>query len=110
MLTTLKYSVLIAQDGQEAIEQTLVHDQVIDVILMDQSMPRKDGLTATKEIRELEREGTLSKRHAIIAVTAVVSNESQSLSEAAGTDDFLAKPVSLIKLGSCLEKWLKRKT
>lgn len=108
MLTTLKYSVLVANDGQEAVEQTLLHDCVIDAILMDQSMPRKDGLTATKEIRELERDGTLSKRHAIIAVTAVVSSESQSLSEAAGTDDFLAKPVSLVKLGSCLEKWLKR--
>ena len=108
MLTTLKYSVLIATDGQEAIDRTLEHDDVIDAILMDQSMPKKDGLTATKEIRELEREGTLSKRHAIIAVTAVVSAESQNLSEAAGTDDFLAKPVSLVKLGSCLEKWLKR--
>lgn len=108
MLTTLKYSVLVATDGQEAIDQTLAHDRVIDAILMDQSMPKKDGLTATKEIRELERDGTLSKRHAIIAVTAVVSSESQDLSESAGTDDFLAKPVSLVKLGSCLEKWLKR--
>ena len=108
MLTTLKYSVLVANDGQEAIDQTLQHDSVIDAILMDQSMPKKDGLTATKEIRELERDGTLSKRHAIIAVTAVVSSESQGLSEAAGTDDFLAKPVSLVKLGACLEKWLKR--
>lgn len=108
MLTTLKYSVLVAMDGQEAIDQTLKHDTVIDAILMDQSMPTKDGLTATKEIRELERDGTLSKRHAIIAVTAVVSSESQDLSESAGTDDFLAKPVSLVKLGSCLEKWLRR--
>lgn len=108
MLTTLKYSVLIANDGQEAVDQILLHDGVINAVLMDQSMPIKDGLTATKEIRELERDGTLSKRHAIIAVTAVVSSESQSLSEAAGTDDFLAKPVSLVKLGSCLEKWLKR--
>ena len=107
MLTTLKYSVLVAMDGQEAIDQTLKHDAAIDAILMDQSMPKKDGLTATKEIRELERDGTLAKRHAIIAVTAVVSSESQDLSESAGTDDFLAKPVSLVKLGSCLEKWLK---
>jgi CheY-like chemotaxis protein len=107
MLTTLKYSVLVANDGQEAIDQTFEHDKAIDAILMDQSMPRKDGLTATKEIRELERDKTLSKRHVIIAVTAVVSSESQSLSDAAGTDDFLAKPVSLVRLGSCLEKWLK---
>ena len=108
MLTTLKYSVLIAKDGEEAVDQTLQHDKIINAVLMDQSMPKKDGLTATKEIRELERDGTLSKRHVIIAVTAVVSSESQDLSEAAGTDDFLAKPVSLVKLGSCLEKWLKR--
>ena len=43
MLTTLKYSVLIATDGQEAIDRTLEHDDVIDAILMDQSMPRRTG-------------------------------------------------------------------
>lgn len=102
MLTALGYQVLFAEDGQEAIEQIIKHDSIIDVILMDQSMPRKDGLTATKEIRAMEAEGVLSRRRPIIAVTAVVSAQAQALCKSAGTDDFLAKPLSMGKLEQSL--------
>jgi CheY-like chemotaxis protein len=73
ILTSLGYQVLIAEDGQEAIEQVVKHEHTISAILMDQSMPRKDGLTATREIRAMEQAGKLSRRRLIIAVTAVVS-------------------------------------
>jgi CheY-like chemotaxis protein len=106
MLTSLGYQVLTADDGVEAIEQVLAHDATIDAILMDQSMPRKDGLTATREIRELEANGTLSRRRPIVAVTAVVSSQAQTLCRLAGTDDFLAKPLSLGRLESCLREQL----
>lgn len=102
MLTSLGYQVLLADDGQEAIEQIIRHDSTIDAILMDQSMPRKDGITATREIRALEEAGRLSRRRPIIAVTAVVSAEAQALFTSAGTDDFLAKPMSLNKLEQTL--------
>lgn len=58
-------------------------------------MPKKDGVTATREIRALEQEGKLGKRHVIVALTAVVNPASQSLFKEAGADDFLAKPLSL---------------
>jgi CheY-like chemotaxis protein len=60
-------------------------------------MPRKDGVTATREIRELEAAGKLTRRP-IIAVTAVVNSESQAYFQEAGADDFLAKPLSLERL------------
>lgn len=93
---------LTADDGENAIEQILNHDATIDAILMDQSMPRKDGVTATKEIRAMEAQGTLSRRRAIIALTAVVSAEAQALFKAAGADDFLTKPLSLNQLQQTL--------
>ena len=102
MLSALKYQVLTADDGQDAIEQISKHDETVDVILMDQSMPRKDGVNATKEIRAMEAEGKLSRRRPIIAVTAVVSAESQALFKAAGADDFLTKPLSLDELKQTL--------
>ena len=74
---------------------------------MDQSMPRKDGLTATREIRMMEEDGTLSRRRKIIAVTAVVGPEAQSMCRDAGTDDFLPKPLSLAKLGQSLKHHLQ---
>jgi CheY-like chemotaxis protein len=98
MLTTLGYKVRAAENGQEAINLLMRNDATIDAILMDQSMPLKDGITATREIRELEAAGTLSRRHPVIAVTAVVSSQAQALFKAAGADDFLAKPLSLAKL------------
>ena len=102
MLIALKYEVILANDGQQAIEQLRHHDATIDVVLMDQSMPVKDGVTATKEIRDMEAAGILSRRRPIIAVTAVVSAQAQSLFKDAGADDFLTKPLSLGKLGQTL--------
>ena len=103
MLTVLGYKVLLAEDGQESIEQVITHDDVIDAILMDQSMPRKDGLTATREIREMEADGSLRGRRTIIAVTAVVGAQAQALCQLAGTDGFLAKPLSLRRLEETLK-------
>ena len=102
MLQSLGYQVLIAEDGVSATEQIIVHDLEVDAILMDQSMPRKDGVTATKEIRAMESNGTLSRSRPIIAVSAVVSSEAQALFKMAGANDFLAKPLSLGRLESTL--------
>ena len=102
MLTALGFHVLTADDGEDAIGQLLKHDATVDAILMDQSMPRKDGVTATKDIRAMEADGRLRRRRAIIAVTAVVSAESQASFRAAGADDFLTKPLSLDQLQQTL--------
>jgi CheY-like chemotaxis protein len=109
MLASLGYKVLIAENGQEAIKKVMERDLAIDVILMDQSMPIKDGVTATREIREMEAAGTISRRHPIIAVTAVVSSQAQALFKSAGADDFLAKPLSLAKLEHTLSVHLPAK-
>jgi CheY-like chemotaxis protein len=98
MLASLGYTVWHAENGQEAIDQVLKNDLMIDAILMDQSMPVKDGVMATKEIREMEAAGTLSRRHPIIALTAVVNSQAQALFKSVGADAFLAKPLSLAKL------------
>lgn len=107
MLTSLGYSVLVAADGNEAISLLVAHDVEIDMILMDQSMPNKDGITATREIRQLEAEGKLLRKHAIIAVTAVVDSESRANFNSAGADDFLSKPLSLGRLEQTLATFLR---
>ena len=104
----LKYQVIVADDGEQAIQQIMKHDAVIDAILMDQSMPVKDGVTATKEIRAMEATGTLCRKRPIIAVTAVVNPEAQELFKSAGANDFLTKPLSLGKLGQTLTLYLSQ--
>jgi CheY-like chemotaxis protein len=106
MLTKLGYEVLAANDGCEAIIEVVKHNGKIDAILMDQSMPNKDGVTTTQEIRALEAAGKLSRRTPIIAVTAVVNSEAQGAFQDAGADDFLAKPLALEKLKDTLVMYL----
>lgn len=104
MLTSLRYRVLTADDGVEAIAELLAND-AIDAVLMDQNMPRMDGTTATREIRRLEGDGKL-RRRPILAVSAVVSPEAQAEYRAAGMDGFLPKPLSLATLETHLGMWL----
>jgi CheY-like chemotaxis protein len=105
MLTMLNYDVLLAEDGQEAINIVMEHAQSIDAIIMDQSMPRKDGITATREIRQLEAAGILCKKQTIIAVTAAAGPEAAEQFLEAGTDMFLSKPLSLVKLEQALSHY-----
>lgn len=102
MLKMLHYDILLAEDGQEAIDMVIEHGENIDAILMDHSMPRKDGITATREIRALEASGVVARRQNIIAVTAVAGPEAHSLFAEVGADLFLAKPLSLAKLEQSL--------
>ncbi len=107
MLKTLGYKVIVADDGQDAIEKLADSDKDINLILMDQSMPRMDGIAATKKIREMEQSGSLpGDRRPIIMVTAVVGPDAQALCMSAGTDAFLPKPLALTKLDSTLKKFL----
>lgn len=56
----------------------------VDVVLMDQEMPVMDGLTCTKEIRELERKGDLVGHVPVIAVTANARDEQINTAMGAG--------------------------
>ena len=110
MLASLGYEVKIADNAQKAIDVLSNNFPDVDAILMDQSMPHKDGVTATEEIRELEATGTISKRIPIVALTAVVNSHAQALFKAAGADDFLPKPLSLVKLEQTLAALLSTKS
>lgn len=62
--------------SQTAVSRENHHERAeIDVILMDQEMPVMDGLTCTKEIRDMERDGRLRGHVPIIAVTANARSE-----------------------------------
>ena len=56
----------------------------ISVVLMDQEMPVMDGLTCTRQIRELEGKGDLVRHVPIIAVTANARSEQIQTAMAAG--------------------------
>ncbi len=88
LLKTMKANVIIANNGQEAID--LLCKNTIDVILMDIQMPVMDGLTATKKIRAMAQFQQLP----IIAMTAHAREEDHQQSLSAGMNKHIAKPVT----------------
>lgn len=55
LLKSHGYTILIANDGQEAVDLFLEHQNEISLILMDMTMPRMSGLEAFHELRKLDR-------------------------------------------------------
>lgn len=84
--------VSLADDGQTGLKMIKESGHFFyDAVLMDIRMPVMDGLEATKEIRELDREDT--KTLPIIALTANAYEEEKEESKAAGMNAHLAKPI-----------------
>ncbi|KAL4862289.1 hypothetical protein BDV12DRAFT_46326 [Aspergillus spectabilis] len=86
-----------ASDGLIALNKYKESRRRYDLILMDISMPVMDGIMSTNKIRQFEDEKSLA-RSRIMAVTGVASTEMQQRAKAAGIDEYLVKPVSLVAL------------
>jgi CheY-like chemotaxis protein len=101
MLDKLGYQADLARDGMEALEMAQKNEY--DIILMDIQMPRMDGLTATEKL--IEHFGD-KKRPLIIGMTAHAANEERDRGLAAGMDDYLTKPIQLVRLKELLENFI----
>ena len=74
-----------------------------DKQILDISMPVMDGVTATRNIRQIEQQNRLP-RVPIIALTGLTSAAARNEAKEAGMDDFLVKPVSFAQLSCILKK------
>ena len=101
MLADTNANVTFAQDGVLAIEK--FSSMSPDLILMDISMPHKDGKQATLEIRDIEQ-GLGRTRVPIIALTANAFKEDREACFAAGMDGFLTKPIRKATLNAELNR------
>ncbi|HUE79316.1 MAG TPA: response regulator [Sphingomicrobium sp.] len=99
ILRRASHYVEIANDGIEAI--AALEQDSFDVILMDIQMPRMDGVTATREIRQM----TGPARHTpIIAMTANALPEQVREFRQAGMDDYVAKPFKQQELHDAIRR------
>ena len=74
------------------------------MIFMDIQMPVMDGYTASKNIRNLEREDV--GKIPIVAVSANAFSEDVHKSFVAGMNEHLAKPIDIQKLYTILKRYL----
>lgn len=81
--------VTLAVDGQQGVELLQQQHTPFDVVLMDIQMPKMDGYTATRLIRQQQCFAQLP----IVAMTANVSQQDKDACHAAGMNAHLAKPL-----------------
>lgn len=98
LVSALGFDIVAAVNGEEAVVAALEHKPCI--ILMDISMPKLNGVEATKKI--LEALG--AKAPPIIAVTANATIEQRAECAAAGFHSFETKPVNFVSLEATIEK------
>ncbi|TAL24495.1 MAG: response regulator, partial [Aquabacterium sp.] len=106
-LQRLGCEVVIAEDGQQALEQWrgAIGADRFDLVLMDWQMPVMDGLAATRAIRAEElAEGR--SRTPIVALTANAMIEDRDRCVEAGMDDHLPKPFDKVQLAGVLARWI----
>lgn len=97
------YRIVVAKDGQEAINLTKAHHP--ELILMDIQMPGMDGLEAMRQIRVDPTLGDIP----IIALTALAMTGDQERCLEAGANHYLTKPVKLKQLANTIEQFLLAK-
>jgi PAS domain S-box-containing protein len=83
-------NICLAYDGKQAVE--LFQKEAVDFILMDIQMPVLNGIEATKQIREIEKQRNVTTPVKIIAMTANTMKEDVEYCLEIGMDAFLGKP------------------
>jgi len=99
MLRRLGYEPLTARNGLEAVR--LYQETRPGCILMDVQMPEMDGIEATRQIRQLERDADATPAF-ISALTADILPEDRSRCFEAGMDLFLNKPIKIQAIADML--------
>jgi light-regulated signal transduction histidine kinase (bacteriophytochrome)/CheY-like chemotaxis protein len=104
-LSVRQYQVIVAQNGEEAINLALNYKP--HIILMDIQMPGIDGLEAIRRIRSLPEIAHVQ----IIALTALAMPGDCEKCLGAGANEYLAKPMLLKELQATIDRcWDRVKT
>jgi len=93
------YEVLVAYDGQEAID--IAFKEYPDLILLDIMLPKMDGFTVCKTLRE-------KLTCPIIMLTAKGEEVDKVLGLELGADDYMTKPFSMRELMARVKANLRR--
>jgi two-component system, sensor histidine kinase and response regulator len=99
------YQLDLAETGRVAVE--MYQARKYDLVLMDVQMPVMDGHTATRMIRDWEKQSNICPVP-IIALTAHAYQEEMQKSLAAGCSDHLTKPIRKNILLNAMQKWIKQ--
>ncbi len=98
----LEMDVLLAADGQEALKA--IEDQPPDLVITDVMMPRMDGISLCKHLREDIRTAFVP----VMMLTANADETNRTKGYLVGTDDYVNKPFSVPDLNARVMRLLRR--
>jgi len=90
------YSILTAQNGEEALEQ--VRENSPDLVIMDIKMPGRTGIDVLKEIKLID------PKSLVILMTAYGTTETAIEAMKYGAFDYIIKPFSIPQMKELVEK------
>jgi two-component system chemotaxis response regulator CheY len=92
------FNVVEAVDGQDAFEKSTLRDY--NLVLTDQNMPRMDGISLTKKLRDNPK----FKTTPILILTTESSDQMKQAGRSAGATGWLVKPFDPAKLLEVIKK------
>jgi len=101
LLQEYRIVVSTALNGNEAVD--MCERNRYDIVFMDIDMPEKNGIMATKEIKD---QINLNGKTPIVALTAMAMQGDKEMLLSEGLDDYISKPLTREKLENILDKYL----
>lgn len=95
------YAVSKAYDGEQALR--ILEEMPVHLLLLDVMMPKLDGLTALRKIRQ-------TKSIPIIVLSAKTQDADKILGLSLGADDYVSKPFNPLELVARVKSQLRRYT
>jgi signal transduction histidine kinase/CheY-like chemotaxis protein len=96
----------------EMVKRAASEERGYDLILMDHMMPEMDGIEAAAVIRAWEKEQRDNAApRAYVPIIALTANAVVGMRELyieKGFDDFLSKPIDVLKLDELLTRWIAK--
>jgi DNA-binding response OmpR family regulator len=102
-LETLGYEVLLATDGDQALEK--VYRENPDLLILDVMMPRQNGFQVCRKVKADPRHGSTP----VILLTAKSQREDVYWGKDCGADEYMTKPFSTKELEVMVERLLSRR-
>ena len=97
------YDILLAENGQQAVQMVQQNRDLIEIVISDFKMPGMDGLETLIEVGKINPEITR------IMLTGYATMESAIESVNAGIDGFLTKPFENIELRAKVREYNVKK-
>jgi PAS domain S-box-containing protein len=100
VLETFNYKTIVASSGAEAIDLYTQHHPEIQVVLMDVMMPNMDGITAARQLQQI------NPRVKLIFTSGMLPGDRALQLAELGVSEFLAKPYTAQELLDMLQQVL----